>query len=77
MPSQIAVPNTALPANPVQPFDFRSSRFCDDAQALARATGQSVQQCRQALFIAEGDAAMAFELLMVEYGVEPAGHTLH
>ena len=36
-------------------FNFRSQRFCDDAHALMRATGCSLAECRQELFIAEGD----------------------
>lgn len=75
--TSIAVTTVALHASLIQPSDFRSSRFCEDAQALVRATGQSLERCRQELFIAEGDVVLAHELLTVGYGEEPAGHTLH
>lgn|GEM_PF-1086537 len=48
-------------------FDFRSSRFCADARTLAGATGRTLAACRQDLFIAEGDMAMAFDWLMSGY----------
>lgn len=67
----------ALAANHVDSFDFRSSRFSDDAQTLARATGLSLQKCRQELFIADGDVALAHELLLCGYCMEPVGPTLH
>ena len=72
-----AVTTVAVSAHHNQPFDFRSIRFCDDAQTLARATGPSLQRCRQELFIAEGDVALAHELLTAGYGMEPATRTLH
>ena len=53
-------------------FDFRSPRFCTDAQILARATGRSLADCRQDLFIAEGDMALAFDWLVSGYD-GPAG----
>ncbi len=55
-----------------QTFDFRSPRFCADAQSLARATGRSLAACRQDLFIAEGDMALAFDWLVSGYD-GPAG----
>lgn len=68
---------TALPADHCPSFDFRSSQFCADAQALARATGRSVQSCRQELFIAEGDMVLAHQLLTTGYEQEPNLSTLH
>ncbi len=50
-----------------QTFDFRSSRFCADALTLARTTGRALAACRQDLFIAQGDMAMAFDWLMSGY----------
>mgnify|MGYP003382494773 CR=1 FL=1 len=50
-----------------QTFDFRSSRFCADALSLARTTGRSLAACRQDLFIAEGDMALAFDWLVSGY----------
>lgn len=44
-------------------FDFRLKRFAVDAQALTRLTGCPLELCRQELFIAEGDAAEACEVL--------------
>src|SRR5690606_8446930 len=61
--TSIAVSTVPSHASRVEPFDFRSSRFCEDAQALVRATGQSLENCRKELFIAEGDVALAHELL--------------
>lgn len=75
--SAIAVTSVPLPDNHLQPFDFRSGTFRDDAQTLAHATGLGLEKCRQELFIAEGDVAMAYELLTVGYGMGPASHTLH
>lgn len=60
-----------------EPFDFRSSRFCTDALTLARATGRTVQSCRQELFIAEGDMGLAYELLVSGYESETVVHTVH
>ena len=44
-------------------LDFRSRRFAVDARALVRLTGCTLDLCRQELFIAEGDAAEACEVL--------------
>lgn len=67
----------SLPADHGPSFDFRSCHFDADAQTLARATGASLETCRQELFIAEGDMALAFELLTAGYEAEPAAPTLH
>jgi len=75
--ASIPVIAMSLPANQHQPFDFRSSQFGDDAQTLSRATGLGLEKCRQELFIAEGDVALAYDLLTVGYGVEPPPPTLH
>lgn len=61
----------------IEPFDFRSVRFCTDALTLARATGQTLQSCRQELFIAEGDMVMAYEMLVSSYQGEPVIHCVH
>ncbi len=68
---------SVLPISQTEPIDFRSSRFRADAATLARATGRSLADCRQELFIAEGDMALALELLVDGYGVEPVVRTLH
>jgi len=44
-------------------FDFRSQRFGDDASRLARLTGCTITDCRQELFLADGDLALALESL--------------
>ena len=75
--SGTAVPTLASPADHSHVFDFRSSQFGADARTLARATGASLQACRQELFIAEGDMALAFELLTAGYETEPVTPTLH
>ncbi len=69
-PSDMSVDHT-------EPFDFRSSRFCTDALTLARATGKTLQSCRQELFIAESDMGLAYELLASGYEGEPVMHTVH
>lgn len=46
------------------PLDFRSPQFVDSAQALQRLTGCPLAQCRQELFIAEGDAVEAWQVLV-------------
>lgn len=46
------------------PFDFRSPRFVMDARALQRLTGCTLVLCRQELFIAEGDALEAWQVLV-------------
>ena len=58
-------------------FDFRSVRFCTDALTLARATGCSLDRCRQELFIAEGDMALAFDWLVSGYAETPDAPALH
>lgn len=75
--SGTAVTAVALPADHSQPFDFRSAQFGADAQALARATGQSEETCRQELFIAEGDMVLAHEWLTAGYAAQAAAPTLH
>ncbi len=67
----------ASPADHGHVFDFRSSQFGADAQTLARATGASLETCREQLFIAEGDMALAFEWLTAGYAVDPNTPTLH
>ncbi len=60
-----------------QTFDFRSARFSADALTLARTTGRALAACRQDLFIAEGDMALAFDWLVSGYDgstVEPILH---
>ena len=58
-------------------FDFRSVRFCTDALTLARATGCSLDRCRQELFIAEGDMALAFDWLVSGYAATTESAILH
>lgn len=72
-----AVTSVCLPADHCQPFDFRCAQFDDDAQMLARATGRTLEKCRQELFIAEGDLALAYALLTVGYSAEPFTPILH
>lgn len=74
--SAISVPSPAC-ACETEPFDFRSPRFAMDALTLARATGCSLADCRQELFMAEGDMALAFELLVAGYEAETVIPTLH
>jgi hypothetical protein len=76
-PHPIAVTAQSFSDSCHQPFDFRASRFRDDAQTLARVTGLDLERCRQELFIAEGDLALAHQLLVHGYGVEPRQPTLH
>ena len=57
------------------PLDFRSRRFAVDAQALARLTGCPLDLCRQELFIAEGDAVEACEVLSAAFW--PVAKNLH
>lgn len=59
------------------PYDFRSARFCADVQMLVRTTGRSLEACRQDLFIAEGDLALAFEWLVCGYQACPADPVIH
>ena len=70
MPSDMSADHTA-------PFDFRSVRFCTDALTLARATGLTLQSCRQELFIAEGDMGMAYTSLVSGYEDELVVQTVH
>lgn len=72
-----AVTSVSSPADHCQPFDFRCARFDDDARTLVRATGRTLDQCRQELFIAEGDLALAYELLTVGYGATYSTPILH
>lgn len=58
-------------------FDFRSQRFADDATALARITGRSLEHCRQELFIAEGDVALALAVIEQGYEALMRHHALH
>ncbi|MCZ4316023.1 hypothetical protein O4H66_21700 [Comamonadaceae bacterium G21597-S1] len=67
----------ASPADHGHAFDFRSSQFGADAQTLARATGVCLDTCREQLFIAEGDMALAFEWLTAGYAADPTAPTLH
>ncbi len=67
----------ASPADHGHVFDFRSSEFGADAQTLARATGATLETCRQQLFIAEGDMALAFEWLTAGYAADQIPSTLH
>lgn len=72
-----AVNAVALPADHCQPFDYRSAQFGADAQTLVRATRQSVETCRQMLYIAEGDMVLAHEWLTAGYAAQSAAPTLH
>lgn len=58
-------------------WDFRSPRFRDQAQALARMTGLPLVLCRQELFIAEGDAVEAYMVLEERHRMPPAGQSPH
>jgi len=58
-------------------FDFRSSRFVADAQALAHATGCPLELCRRELFIAEGDLSEACQVLVAGYAAPPRSGALH
>lgn len=71
------VNSIALSVDHCPPFDFRSGQFGDDAQTLARTTGRSLETCRQELYIAEGDLALAYELLTAGYQGEMPAPTLH
>lgn len=58
-------------------WDFRSTRFRDQALALARMTGCPLVLCRQELFIAEGDAVEAYMVLEERFAQrlpEPGRH---
>lgn len=72
----LSVPSPICASEP-EPFDFRSTRFAIDALTLARATGCSLADCRQELFMAEGDMALAFELLVDGYEAETVTPVLH
>ena len=80
-PSRRPVPGGALVSEVAvdhgESFDFRSSRFCDDAQTLARTTGRALQSYRQELFIAEGDMGLAYEWLVRGYEGEAVANTWH
>jgi len=58
-------------------FDFRSSRFADDAMTLARTTGRALARCREALFIAEGDMGLAYTWLVSGYHAQADGPFVH
>lgn len=58
-------------------LDFRSSGFGADALTLARATGRSLPDCRQELFIAEGDMGLAYGWLVNGYVPESVIHAWH
>lgn len=58
-------------------WDFRSPRFRDQAQALARMTGLPLALCRQELFIAEGDAVEAYMVLEERHRSPAAGQPSH
>lgn len=58
-------------------FDFRSSRFAADASTLVRTTGRSLARCRQELFIAEGDMALAYIWLVSGYDAPADAARLH
>jgi|GEM_PF-2357445 len=74
--SALSVPSPSC-ASEIEPFDFRSTRFAIDALTLARTTGCSLADCRQELFMAEGDMALAFELLVAGYEAEARIPILH
>ncbi|MEO6625741.1 MAG: hypothetical protein ABIN37_13065 [Burkholderiaceae bacterium] len=59
------------------PLDFRSQRFAVDALALVRLSGQPLELCRQELFIAEGDAAEAYLVLLAMSWPAPSASDLH
>lgn len=61
----------------VAPFDFRSRKFCDDAYILTHTTGRSLESCRQELFLAEGDVAEAYAVLVGADEKLRAGPVLH
>ena len=63
--------------NDDQAFDFRSARFCANALTLARATGRLLADCRQDLFIAEGDMALAFDWLVSGYDGQTENLAIH
>lgn len=69
--------SSVLPIDEIDHFDFRSLRFGADAHTLVRTTGCSLVLCRQELFIAQGDMAMAHQVLISGYRDEPARPTLH
>ena len=72
----LSVPSPSC-ASATAPFDFRCDRFAADAQTLARTTGCSLVDCRQELFMAEGDMTLAFELLVAGYEAETVIPVLH
>lgn len=68
----------AIDDAPEQVWDFRSTRFRDQALALARMTGRPLQACRQELFIAEGDAVEAYMVLeRQQHALQPAATGSH
>jgi len=71
------VNNRGRAAPEPEQVDFRSSRFRDLACALARMTGCALESCRQELFIAEGDAVEAYQVLVQGRPVGPPDQHLH
>lgn len=58
-------------------LDFRSQRFRAYANALARMTGCPLVACREELFIAEGDAAEAYMVLLEKPCAQVPGADAH
>lgn len=75
MPGTVVTP--FLNWRDIPPLDFRSQRFAVDALALMRLTGKPLDECRQELFIAEGDACEACMVLLGDARPAPAGAELH
>lgn len=71
------MPSVSLSDDACLSADFRSDQFRSDAHTLMRATGRSLETCRQELFIAGGDMALAYELLTAGYGADTIAPTLH
>lgn len=57
--------------------DFRSSGFAADAATLARTSGCALERCRQELFIAEGDMALAYQWLVSGYDLQADDPVVH
>lgn len=58
-------------------FDFRSQRFCEEANALVQMTGRSLVMCRQELFLAEGDVLQAQAVLCAGDALPAWSERLH
>ena len=69
--------NPQPPPAQAPPFDFRSPQFALTALALQRLTGCSLVRCRQELFIAEGDAVEAWQVLVGRPVADSPQGTLH